>query len=56
MKNNKIDFINGEYDYFSKKEKAYQRYIKYFKIIWENSPFLNFEILSNLPFITEQII
>jgi hypothetical protein len=45
--NNKINFINGEYDYFSKKEKAYQRYIKYFKNNWENLPFLNFEILSN---------
>ena len=43
----KQDFVKEIYDYFLSTKKDYKTFIKYFQTNWENSQFLDFEVLSD---------
>lgn len=43
----KPDFVKEIYNYFLSIEKDYKTFIKYFHTNWENSQFLDFEVLSD---------
>ena len=47
LKVKKDFFINEIYDFAQSVDKSYNSFIKYFKKSWENSKFLEFDILPN---------
>jgi hypothetical protein len=44
---NKKNFIKGVYEYATSCDLQYKTFINYFKKNWENSSFLNFDIMPN---------